>query len=111
MPRRKHTTPPDAADSGPSFEDALAGLEAIVETMEHGQLPLEDLVANYEQGSSLLKHCESILTAARNRIELITLRNQNQPPSPANPAGDPPATLAAEPTEDVGNDDDDIRLF
>ena len=44
MARRK----PDAegGDSAPpSFEDALAGLEAIVEAMEHEHLTLEELVA------------------------------------------------------------------
>lgn len=107
--RRRPTTPPDDAGTGPSFEDALAGLEEIVEAMEHGQLPLEELVANYERGSALLKHCESILSTARDRIELITLRNQNPaaaPPETADPT--PPATGTR---EDVSNDDDDIRLF
>lgn len=107
--RRKPTTPSDDAGTGPSFEDALAGLEDIVEAMEHGQLPLEDLVANYERGSALLKHCESILSTARGRIELITLRNQNPAASPADAAD--PTPLPTETGEDVSNDDDDIRLF
>ena len=76
MARRKTTTEEDAA--APSFEDALAGLEAIVEAMEHEQLPLEELVAYYEKGSTLLDRCESILQSARGRIELITLRNKNE---------------------------------
>lgn len=101
--RRKESLPPDA--TGPSFEDALAGLEDIVEAMEHEQLPLEDLVAKYEQGSALLKHCETILTTARGRIELITLRNQ--PPAPADAATANPA----ESGEDIASDADDIRLF
>ncbi len=74
MPRKKPQSEP--ADAGASFEDALAGLEEIVEAMEHEQLPLEELVENYEKGSALLTRCESILKTARGRIELITLRNQ-----------------------------------
>ena len=48
MARRK--TSPDDGQSEPSFEDALAGLESIVEAMEHENLPLEDLVSHYEKG-------------------------------------------------------------
>lgn len=101
MPRRKSYPDDDAA--APSFEDALAGLEAIVEAMEHEQLPLEDLVAHYEKGSALLLRCESILQSARDRIELITLRNQPETePSLSPPSGAP---------DDSDADDDDIRLF
>ena len=108
MPRKKDSLAPAAA--GPSFEDALAGLEALVESMEHEQLPLEELVASYEKGSALLNHCESILKTARGRIELITLRNQNES------ALDAEATSAQAPVplpdmEEDPNDDDDIRLF
>ena len=73
MARRKSSHDDDLAS--PSFEDALAGLESIVEAMEHEQLPLEDLVAYYEKGSILLDRCESLLRSARDRIELITLRD------------------------------------
>ena len=83
MARRK--TNPEETDAAPSFEEALAGLEAIVEAMEHEQLPLEDLVAHYEKGSALLDRCEAILQSARGRIELITLRNKN---GTANESGD-----------------------
>lgn len=106
MARRKSNTPSDDTGAGPSFEDALAGLEGIVESMEHGQLPLEELVDHYERGSALLKHCENILQSARGRIELITLRNQAEPAEiPATP---PPAAVDSEAESD---DDDDIRLF
>jgi exodeoxyribonuclease VII small subunit len=111
MARRKPN--PEADSAAPSFEDALTGLESIVEAMEHEQLPLEDLVAYYEKGSALLDRCESILQSARSRIELITLRNKNDPepetsprtgdsPDPASPSGTP---------DDPDDDDDDIRLF
>lgn len=110
MPRRK-TNPEEAADA-PSFEEALAGLEAIVEAMEHEQLPLEELVAYYEKGSTLLDRCETVLQAARGRIELITLRNRNEV------QGDPEAgddtdfsTPSGAPDASDDDNDDDIRLF
>lgn len=108
MARRK--TNSEETGDALSFEQSLAGLEAIVEAMEHEQLPLEDLVANYEKGSALLDRCEQILQAARGRIELITLRNHNgaanddetsAPGVLSPPSGSP----------DASDDDDDIRLF
>jgi len=108
MPRKKDSLAP--APAGPSFEDALANLEALVESMEHEQLPLEELVASYEKGSALLNHCESILKTARGRIELITLRNQNEGTLEAEPSS---AQAHASPSdmEEAPNNDDDIRLF
>jgi exodeoxyribonuclease VII small subunit len=109
MSRKKDclTTPP----AGASFEDALAGLEAIVESMEHEQLALEELVASYERGSALLNHCESILKTARGRIELITLRNQNESAPEAESRSDQPSSLTPATARDFNDDDDDIRLF
>ena len=112
MARRKASH--EEEGESPSFEDALAGLESIVEAMEHEQLPLEDLVAHYEKGSALLKRCEAILQTARGRIELITLRNQNEIALDA-PASMIDATEPHTPTaslDDADDDDDnDIRLF
>jgi exodeoxyribonuclease VII small subunit len=105
MPRRKPTSAADD-DGAPSFEEALSGLEAIVEAMENEQLPLDELVMQYERGSKLLERCESVLDAARERIELITLRAQADDPETSDNAR-PPAATAAEPSDD----DDDIRLF
>lgn len=96
-----HTSPPD-------FEEALGGLESIVEAMEHEHLSLEDLVAHYEKGSALLTRCESILQSARGRIELITLRNQNEI---GLDAGAKTPNAAATPDEPDDDDANDIRLF
>lgn len=103
MARRK--TSPGDADDGPTFEDALAGLEAIVEAMENERLPLEDLVTQYEKGSKLLERCETVLQSARERIELITLRSRNE----IRDDDENTAPTSAEPV--VSDDDDDIRLF
>jgi exodeoxyribonuclease VII small subunit len=109
MARRKPSS--DDASPQPSFEEALASLEEIIEAMENEQLPLEDLVNQYEKGSQLLDHCEAILQSARERVELITLRNRTEASLPA--AGGTPA----EPSPPSGrtaapdDDDDDIRLF
>ncbi|RYD67670.1 MAG: exodeoxyribonuclease VII small subunit [Verrucomicrobiaceae bacterium] len=104
--------PSSTPKAGPGFEEAISSLEAIVEAMEHDQLPLGELVEHYEKGTTLLNTCESLLNEAKSRIELITLRNQaeigletgNDPAHIPGPAS--AARSAADP-----DDDDDIRLF
>jgi exodeoxyribonuclease VII small subunit len=61
----------DAAKSKLSFEDALAKLETIVESMEAGDVPLADLLARFEEGTKLLKLCEARLKDAELRIEQL----------------------------------------
>ena len=54
-----------------SFETALTNLEAIVESMESGDVPLADLLAKFEEGNKLLKHCEARLKEAELKIEQL----------------------------------------
>jgi exodeoxyribonuclease VII small subunit len=60
-----------AESSALSFEDALAGLEAIVERLETGALPLEQALAAFEQGVRLSRRCAEQLEASERRIELL----------------------------------------
>jgi exodeoxyribonuclease VII small subunit len=107
---RKKPNPEEEPDT-PSFEHALAGLESIVEAMEHEQLPLEELVAYYEKGSALLDRCESILQSARGRIELITLRQKNGIASTSETGTSLTPDLSTPSGPPDSSDDDDIRLF
>ena len=61
----------DATDTKLSFEDALGKLEAIVESMESGEVPLAELLAKFEEGTKLLKVCESRLKDAELKIEQL----------------------------------------
>lgn len=61
----------DAADPKLSFETALGQLEAIVESMESGEVPLAELLAKFEEGTKLLKVCESRLKDAELKIEQL----------------------------------------
>jgi exodeoxyribonuclease VII small subunit len=54
-----------------SFESALEKLETIVESMETGEVPLADLLAKFEEGNKLLKHCETRLKDAELKIEQL----------------------------------------
>lgn len=110
MASRKTKAPKKAGEPKPGFEEALGELEALVEAMENEQLPLEQLVTNYEKGSKLLSHCQQVLESARERIELITLDAEGdsalENTTPRDDVGaNPPASQGSDP------DDDDIRLF
>jgi len=63
----------------PSFEDALTRLEAIVETMESGDVPLAELLAKFEDGNRLLKLCETRLKEAELKIEQYKLARDGSP--------------------------------
>lgn len=60
-----------ALAEGPSFEAALAELEAIVERMEGGQLPLEESLTAYRRGAELLQRCQRQLADAERRIQIL----------------------------------------
>ncbi len=53
------------------FEKALADLEAIVDRMESSELPLETLLAEFEQGTRLARICQTQLAAAEVRIRQL----------------------------------------
>jgi exodeoxyribonuclease VII small subunit len=62
-----------------NFEKAMSRLEAIVEQMESGKLPLEDLIVRYEEGMNLVKVCQERLTSAEQKIEIIARNNAGKP--------------------------------
>lgn len=50
------------------FEEGLKRLGALVDSMEKGKLPLEEMVKNYEEGVQLLEKCQSQLKSAEMKI-------------------------------------------
>ena len=65
-------TAPNAVETL-SFEQALAELEAIVQRLERGDVPLEQSIAIYGRGESLKARCDQLLKQAEVKIEQITL--------------------------------------
>ena len=53
------------------FEEALHKLEAIVESMEADDLPLETLLARFEEGTKLAKLCQAKLAEAELKIQQL----------------------------------------
>lgn len=53
------------------FEEALKKLETIVESMESEDLPLETLLARYEQGTRLARLCQEKLEDAELKVQQL----------------------------------------
>ena len=71
MPRNTPATLPPAEPPSPRYEDALAELERLVQRMEEGQLPLDQLLDNYRRGAELLELCRSRLTAVEQQVKVL----------------------------------------
>ncbi len=54
-----------------SFEEALKELEEIVNSLERGDVSLEDAIEAYERGSMLKNQCEKRLKEAKMKVEKI----------------------------------------
>jgi exodeoxyribonuclease VII small subunit len=51
-----------------SFEAAFSELEALLERLDRGDLPLDESVALYERGRQLAARCQSLLDSAELRV-------------------------------------------
>ena len=68
----KNAGQPNPAKAGNlPFEDALKKLEAIVEAMESEEMPLESLLARYEEGTGLARICQEKLAEAEVKIRQL----------------------------------------
>ena len=87
-------------DSEQTFESALSRLEAIVQQMDSPTLPLDQLIADYEEGVKLVKTCQAKLKEAEQKIETITRRAAADPEltafDPAAKPADPKPSASAE---------------
>ena len=60
-----------AAPDAPSYEQALAELEALVQAMEAGKMPLDQLLASYKRGAELLQLCRARLQTVEDQVKLL----------------------------------------
>ena len=54
-----------------SFEESLTKLEEIVGRLERGDLPLEDSVRLFEEGTRLSAECRKQLEEAEGKVEML----------------------------------------
>jgi exodeoxyribonuclease VII small subunit len=60
----------------PGFEEALERLQAIVKSLEDGDLPLADSLRLFEEGVGLTRLCAAKLEEAQSRIDVLTRGEQ-----------------------------------
>ena len=68
------TTTPAAAEGEPSparFDEALGELENLVETLEQGDLSLDESLAHFERGVGLARECRASLQAAEQKVQIL----------------------------------------
>jgi exodeoxyribonuclease VII small subunit len=53
------------------FETALVELEALVERLERGDLPLEEALRSFERGVGLTRQCQGALQSAQQKVEIL----------------------------------------
>ncbi len=67
----KTNSPANAKGDELPFEEALKKLETIVEAMEGDDLPLETLLARFEEGTRLAALCQAKIAEAELRIQQL----------------------------------------
>lgn len=53
------------------FEEALTRLERIIESLESGEVGIDESLAGYEEAMKLVAHCRKTLDEAEQRIRVI----------------------------------------
>ena len=60
------------------FEKALAELEQLVETMEKGELTLEESLKHFERGVTLTRACQRALADAEQKVRILTRNSETE---------------------------------
>lgn len=70
------------------LEESIKTLEALVEELESGELPLEKALAEFERGVRLTRRCQAALADAEQRIEILLSEEGEPEPFEAQPEED-----------------------
>ncbi len=55
----------------PNLEKSLAELEALVDDLESGDLPLEKAMKKFEDGIKLTRSCQTALKEAEQKVQIL----------------------------------------
>ena len=62
---------PATKSKQPDLEKSLTALEASVEQLEDGDIPLEKALKQFEQGIKLSRECQTALKAAEQKVQIL----------------------------------------
>lgn len=54
-----------------TFEEQMEALKAITQSLESGQLTLDESLSQFEKGIALFRTCEATLQAAERKVQLL----------------------------------------
>ena len=84
------------AETTVDFERSLAELEALVEHLEQGDLPLDDALKSFERGVALTRQCQGALKAAQQKVEILLNNAGTGAPEPFTENNVEPALSSAD---------------
>ncbi len=61
-----------------TFEESLNELEKVAQTLERGELPLEEAISEFEKGIRLSKECSEKLEQAEKRINILVKNEEGE---------------------------------
>ena len=70
------------------LEQSLEELEALVTSLESGDLPLEQALKEFERGVKLTRQCQSALQQAEQKVEILLKKTEQAEPVPFEPEED-----------------------
>lgn len=77
-----------ARKKAPDFEHSLAELQTLVERLESGELSLEESLSAFEQGIRLTRECQSALSQAEQKVQILLERDGVMTEAPFDVQGD-----------------------
>ena len=67
------------------FEECLNKLDSIVREMESGNVPLEDMISKFEEGSAIASICHKKLNSLKQKIEMLQPGRETSPATDETP--------------------------
>ena len=67
------------SQNNPTFEDNMKRLEQIVRAMERGEVPLEESLKMFQEGTELVRSCSKILNEAQRMVKKIASAHDGSP--------------------------------
>ena len=61
-----------------TFEEAMNELENLVESLDKGDISLDQAIAAYDRGSQFKDHCQKNLNEAKMKVETIQSSNNSE---------------------------------
>ena len=62
-----------------SFEASMQRLEQIVRAMERGDVPLEESLKLFQEGTELVRNCQKLLEVAQLQVKMIMTAADGSP--------------------------------